>query len=366
MKELLLSEKIINLQLFADTATHTNVTTDTRSGAYDPLGENDLSAEMKTYYDDTLIDEASPHLVHDQFGQKRPIPKNGGKTIEFRKFSPLPKATTPLTEGVTPTGKRLDVTAVSATVSQYGDYIEQSDVLELTALDKTVIESTKLLGNQAGLTLDTVVRNAIVGGTNVSYCPKVTASAETEVTSRSGLDTTAKLTVDMVQRVVAKLRGQNAPTFGGKYVAIVHPYVAYDLMRDPEWIDVHKYASPENIFAGEIGELGGVRFVETTEAKVWNDSTCPVKTAAADSKPATYHPVFATLFLGEGAYGVTEITGGGLQVIVKQKGSAGTADPLDQRSTVGWKAIKTAELLVPNYIVRVESCSPKFDTTAAN
>lgn len=366
MKEIDMFFGTVDLQLFADTATHTNVTTDKNTGTYDPVGANDLSAEMKTYYDMTLIDEASAQLVHDQFGQKRPIPKGAGKTIEFRKFSSLPKATTPLTEGVTPTGKRLDVTTVSATVSQYGDYIQQSDILELTALDNTIIEATKLLGRQAGATLDTVTRNAIVGGTNVSYCPKVSSSGETEVTSRSGLDTTATLTVKTVQKVVAKLRGQNAPTFGGKYVAIIHPYIAYQLMRDPEWIDAHKYATPENLYEGEIGELSGVRFVETTEAKVWNDDTCPVKTAAGDGKPATYHPVFATLFIGEGAYGVTEITGGGLQTIVKQRGSAGSADPLDQRSTVGWKAIKTAEALVPNYLVRVESCSPDFDTTVAN
>ena len=75
--------------------------------------------------------------------------------------------------------------------------------------------------------------------------------------------------------------------------------------------------------------------------------------------------VFGTLIFGEGAYGVTEITGGGLQTIVKQKGSAGTADPLDQRSSVGWKAIKTAELLIPNYLVRVESKSATFSATAA-
>jgi N4-gp56 family major capsid protein len=341
---------LMNLQLFAN---HVNVTTDAATG-------NNLSAEMKTFYDMTLIDEASAQLVHDQFGQKRPIPKNGGKTIEFRKFSNLPKATTALTEGVTPDGKKLDVTSITATVSQYGDYITQSDVLELTALDNTILEATKLLGKQAGATLDTIVRNVLAAGTNVSYCPKVVSGAETAVTSRSGMDTTSKLTVKMVQKVVAKLRGQNAPTIGGKYVAIIHPYVAYDLMRDPEWIDAHKYANPTNLYEGEIGEVAGVRFVQTTEAKVWNDDTCP---ANGSNK---YHSVFATLFLGEGAYGVTEITGGGLQTIVKQKGSAGTADPLDQRSSVGWKAIKTAELLIPNYLVRVESCSPDFDETASN
>ena len=324
---------IINLQLFAE------VQTTLLSG---------LTPEMKTFYDMTLIDEATANLVHDQFGQKRPIPKNGGKTIEFRKFAPLAKALTPLTEGVTPDGKSLTVTAITATVSQYGDYITQSDVLELTALDNTILEATKLLGRQAGATLDTVVRNVMQSGTNVTYCPKIgEGGAETAVTSRTGLDNTCQLTVKVIQQVVAKLRGQNAPTINGKYVAIIHPYVAYDLMRDPEWIDAHKYTNAQNLYEGEIGEIAGVRFVQTTEAKVYENG------------------VFGTLIFGEGAYGVTEINGGGLQTIVKQKGSAGTADPLDQRSSIGWKAIKTAELLIPNYLVRVESKSAAFSGTVA-
>lgn len=323
----------INLQLFANELQTTLLP--------------GLSAEMKTFYDMTLIDEAQANLVHDQFGQKRPIPANGGKTIEFRKFAPLAKATTPLTEGVTPDGKSLAVSTITATVNQYGDYITQSDILELTALDNTILEATKLLGRQAGLTLDTIVRDVLQSGNNVTYCPKVAADgAETAVTSRTNLDNTCQLTVKVIQQVVAKLRGQNAPTIGGKYVAIIHPYVAYDLMRDPEWIDAHKYAKPDNLYEGEIGEIAGVRFVQTTEAKIYSGG------------------VFGTLIFGEGAYGVTEITGGGLQTIVKQKGSAGTADPLDQRSSVGWKAIKTAELLIPNYIVRVESKSATFSGTA--
>lgn len=300
----------LNLQLFA-----TQVTT-----------QDSLSAEMKTFYDMTLIDEASANLVHDQFGQKRPIPKNGGKTIEFRKFSPLAKATTPLTEGVTPSGNSLTVTNITATVQQYGDFIVQSDVLELTALDNTILEATKLLGRQAGATLDTVVRNVLQAGTNVTYCPKLAADGtETAVTSRAGLDESAQLTVDVVNQVVAKLRAQNAPTINGKYVAIIHPYVAYDLMRDPAWIDAHKYAQPENLYEGELGEIGGVRFVQSTEAKVYTGTGCPTGLA-----------VFGSLFFGEGAYGVTEIEGGGLETIVKQKGSAGTADPLNQRSSVGY------------------------------
>ena len=322
---------IFNLQLFADVQT--------------TLTEG-LSAEMKTFYDMTLIDEAAPALVHDQFGQKRPIPKNGGKNIEFRKFAPLAKALTPLTEGVTPQGKSLDVSTITAEVSQYGDFVTMSDMLELTAIDNVIVEALKLLGRQGGATLDTVVRNILHSGTNVTYCPKVAADgSETAVTSRANLDNTCKLTVKVIQKVVAKLRAQNAPTISGKYVAIIHPYAAYDLMRDPEWIDAHKYASPENLFEGEIGEIGGVRFVQTTEAKIYDGG------------------VFGTLFFGDGAYGTTEVAGGGMETIVKQKGSAGTADPLDQRSSVGWKGLKTAELLIEQYLVRVESKSKTFSAS---
>lgn len=394
-------------------------------------GMTGLSAEMKTFYDMALIDEAQANLVHDQFGQKRPIPANGGKIIEFRKFAPLAKATTPLTEGVTPDGKQLSVSTVSAAVSQYGDYITQSDMLELTALDNTILESAKLLGRQAGATLDTVVRNVMHSGTNVIYAEKVTSSGVTEVKSRAALDSDCAITVELIQRAVAKLRAQNAPTINGKYVGIIHPYVAYDLMRDPEWVDAHKYAQPENLYEGEIGELAGVRFVQTTEAKIYagDDLTSDSRTLTVNSSAgytgsvtsikfdggtvetdalagryilingvrakvtantadtltiescdfgtvadnAVIYPgeggrdglaVFGTLILSDGAYGVTEVTGGGLEIIVKQRGSSGAADPLDQRSSVGWKAIKTAEMLIENYLVRIESVSKRFSASA--
>ena len=333
----------INLQLFAGNL-NTNVTTD--SG---------LSAENKIFYDKALLQEASPNLIHDQFGQKRPIPRNGGKKIEFRKYASLPKALTPLTEGVTPDGKKLNVSIVEAEVAQYGDYVALSDILDLTAIDNNVLEATKACGRQAGLTLDTITRNVLQSGTNVYYCPKIGADGKTtEVSDRSELDATCKLTVDVVKKVVALLSASNAPKINGDYVAIIHPYVAYDLMSDPHWEEMHKYAKPENLYEGEIGRIAGVRFVQTSEAAIYTgtENDCPTGLA-----------VFGCLFLADGAYGITEVTGGGLQTIVKQLGSAGSADPLDQRSTVGWKATKTAEILLDAYMYRVE-CTSAFSGNA--
>ena len=339
-----MNEYILNmmgLQLFADNL-NTNVTTD--SG---------LSVENKTFYDRALLESAKPNLVHGQFGQKRPIPKNGGKKIEFRRYGVLPKALTPLTEGVTPDGRKLSVSAIEAEVKQYGDYVALSDVLEMTAIDNNVLEATKAIGNQAGLTLDTVTRNIMQTGTNVYYCPKLGADGrKTEVTSRADLDATCKLTVDAIKKVTAILKAANAPKINGDYVAIIYPYAAYDLMSDPKWEDWHKYTTSDNLYSGEIGRIAGVRFVETSEAQI----------VAEPSKPA----VFCTLILGENAYGITEVTGGGLKTIIKQLGSAGTADPLDQRSTVGWKAMQTAEILQEPYMVRVESCGEFSGTAKAN
>lgn len=326
----------VNLSLFDG---NTNVT-----------GDAGLSDEMKTYYSDYLIDMAEPELVHDQFGQKHPIPKNGGKTIEFRKYDPLPKALTPLTEGVTPDGQKLTMSVVTATVKQYGGFIELSDILLLTAIDNNLVQATKLLGSQAGRTLDTITREVLNGGTNVQYC-------EGQVNSRTALTytdetTNHNITVNAVRRAVRFLKVMNAPRINGYYAGIIHPDCSYDLMSDPKWVNVKTYSDPEGIYEGEIGRIEGVRFVETSEAKVFT------------GEGAGGRDVYSTLILGADAYGVTEITGGGLQHIVKQLGSAGTADPLNQRATAGWKATKVAERLVEVYMVRIETTST-FTSAAA-
>ena len=441
-----------SLQLFAagenvhGTQAFINAADPSESKAYvkAPGAESGLSAEMKTFYDKTLIELAGPNLVFDQFAQKRPIPQGSGKTIEFRKFNSLPKALKPITEGVTPTGSSLTVVPVTATVDQYGDYVELTDMLEMTSVDPIVVEATKQLADQAGRTIDTVVRNQIIGGTNVNYCPLVAADGtETEVVSRYDLTPDAKLRVKDVFKAAAQLKTMNAPTIDGSYVAVIHPYVAYDLMQDAkgQWLDIQKYTDPKSILKGEIGTLGGVRFVQSSEAKIFcgadlsaasrNLTVSAYSASAADSSctagsvtpyrvtannvsselvgrevlyydasekksipllvigvtPASGYvyvsksigvtyaagdllcpgeggsrgtSVFATLFIGANAYGASDIGGGGIEHIVKQKGYGN--DPLNQRSSVGWKATKVATRLVEEYMLRVESGSSFSDT----
>lgn len=386
-------------------------------------GSASLSAENKTFWDKALIVLAGPELVHDQFAQQRDIPAGSGKTIEFRQFDPLPEITAPLTEGVTPSGQALSVSAASATVDQYGAYVTTSDVLDMTALDPVVSEATKLIARQAGETLDTLTRDIVNAGTNVLYA----AGTGSAPTSRAGLAYTSaasnsNLTVGDVKLAVRALKRQNAPKIRGDYVAIIHPDVAFDLMRDPEWLNPRQYADPKDIYAGEIGKLYGVRFVENTRAKVFHaenlagttrclavdhaagysgaitslafdggtvaddaligrkimvngvvatvtDNTSSSITFASTNfgsiaDDAVIYPgeagaagvdVYSTLFIADDAYGTTAVAGGGLQHIVKPLGSGGTSDPLDQRATIGWKALKTAKILVQQYLLRVES-----------
>ncbi len=407
---------------------NTQTTTTKNSG-------NNLSPEMKTYYDRALIRFATPKLVHAQFGQKKPIPQGSGKTIEFRKFSPLPKAMVPLAEGVTPKGNSLNVTTVESTVEQYGDYVTLSDMLTLSAVDSVISETQAVLGDQAGRTLDTVIREKINAGTNVQYG----AGKADRNLLVGGLETYEDndyLNVAAVKKAVATLKRNNAAPFkDGCYVAIIHPDVANDLTNDPEWKAVKQNVDPEDWYKGAIGKIHGVVFVESTEAKIFRADNLRNATTLEKGDPETLtiadvsdtrtltivedltqadainlvdrtvqidgidykiydahegtdgeaviiteenlhssitpgtviYPsgagaegrnIYSTLFIGQNAYGVTNITGGGLETILKQKGSAGTGDPLDQRSTVGWKATQTAEILSPEFMVRVETtCS---------
>ena len=390
-----------------------------------------LSDEMKTYYSMRLINLAEPELIHDQFGQKHPIPKNSGKTIEFRKYDSLPKALVPLTEGVTPAGQKLSMGVIRATIKQYGGYIELSDILELTAIDNNLVQATRLLASQAGRTSDTITREVLAGGTNVVYAGG--AKDRSELVGGDATEANNKyLSVDDIRKAVRALKVMNAQKINGYFAGIIHPDTAYDLMSDKKWVDVKTYSNPDGIYEGEIGKIEGVRFVETTEAKIFHapdlviadgsnaavrdltvksasgkvitvtealstnqaaaltgreilvgselmevasaaagaagSATITVKDSPATTLAAStvIYPgeggakgrdVYSTLIVGADAYGVTELEGGGLQHIVKQLGSSGTADPLNQRATAGWKLTKVAERLVEQYMVRIESAS---------
>lgn len=295
-----------------------------------------LTAEQKTFYDRTLLSRLTPNLVFAKYGQKKSAPKREGDTINFRKFNSLEAATTPLTEGVTPAGKSLNITAITATVAQYGDFVEISDKLDMVGIDPVLTETGQVLGEQAGLTLDTIVRDVVAAGTNVQY-----ANGKT---SRATVGKADVLNSTEIRKAVRTLRKANAKPIDGKsYVGIVGPDAEFDLMADPLWQDVSKYAASTQIFDGELGKLAGVRFVRTSNAPVF---------AGEGASSADVH---ATMIIGKDAYGVIDIEGSSKpEMIVKPHGSAGSADPLNQRATSGWKALYTAKRLEELSMVRIE------------
>lgn len=304
---------------------------------------NDLSPTMKTFYKTNLLKNARSQHYFNQFGQKQPLPRNNGRKVEWRKFDTFSKAMTPLTEGVTPDGNTVNMTHIEAELHQYGDYTTVSDLLQLEAVDPVIAAVTEEHGAQAGDTLDTITRNELITGTNVIFGGGKT--------SRANLTASDILTPTLVNQAYTFLKKMKTPTINGKYISIIHPSVAYDLRQSNEWIEVHKYAATTQIFNGEIGELHGVRFIEDTEQKIWDNSGVAV---------------YATMFFGKDAYGIVDPSAEALEVIVKQLGSSGTADPLNQRSTVGWKASHAAKILYQERIVRVESGSFYSDVDQEN
>lgn len=337
-------KKLFNLQLFA-VADYTQTT-----------GDAGISAEMKTFYDTELLKNASPNLVFQQFGKKQPLPQGTGKTVEWRKFSDLAKATTELQEAITPEGHKFTVSTVTATVKQYGDYTIVSDVLELTAVDPYISEITKIHAENAARTIDTITRNVLLGTTNVMFAPK---SNGTAVSARANLDLTCAITPKAIAKAVAVLKKANAPTFNGDYVMAVHPSVEFDLITSEGWIGVEKYTpeAAKNIFNGEIGKLYGMRFVRSTESPVY----APTARTGDDASKIAVYPC---LGFGKDAYGVVDLQGGGLEMIIKPKDSGGTENALNQRGSVGWKVTGYAAAILNNdYLVDLEVTSPEFSLT---
>ena len=427
-----ITETKVNLSLFgaAENIHTTDGMTNANTGDNMPYGIGGLSEQMKTYYSHYLIDNAEPALVYDRFAQKVNIPKGNGKSIQFRKYNPLPTLTEEIKEGVTPTGQKIDMSTVNATVAQYGGYVELSDLLLMSAIDNNLVMATKLLGAQAGRTLDAITREVVCGGTNVQYGEGQVSARHLVAANQENPEDNCYLTVNAIRRAVRFLKNQNAEKINGSYIAIIHPDCAYDLMSDPNWKFPNQYASPENIFEGEIGKIEGVRFIESTEAKVFSatrlsksdifvtvdvndanavqftvtgdiqsgdlvgkwiyigDNRCYVGSNTAQlmqiytdetmSTPAKITVskgtpiyaadggkngcnVYATLVFGDNAYGTTSIEDGGLEHIVKQLGSSGANDPLNQRATVGWKANKVSMRLCEAFMIRIETAASAND-----
>ena len=346
----------MNLQLFADAGTLVNATGNLVNAytgdtqAFD--ASNSLAGELKVFYDTELLENARVEMFYAQFAKKQKLPANRGTTVEWRKWNTFAKATQ-LVEGVIPTGQKFGMSSKTGAINQYGTYAAITDKLELRAYDDVILGATEEMGASAAETQETLIRDALLVNTNVLYCDNVTVATgavASTPTSPATMEATAEvmcmLTPDSVAKAVTIMKKNRVPVINGKYYAVIHPSVAYDLRKSKEWIEAHKYAATSEIFNGEIGELHGCRFIENVFAPILGDT---YKNKAGGVTYATY-------FFGKDAFGIIDPEGGALEMIVKDKSQVG--GPLDQFSTIGYKfETNGATMLYTERVLRVMSCS---------
>ena len=356
---------IINLQLFADAGTLVNATGnyvnayDGNTQAFD--GVNTLAGELKTFYDTELLENARAELFYAQFGKKQRLQANHGTTVEWRKWNTFARATQ-LQEGVIPTGQKFGMSSKTGSINQYGTYAAISDKLEMRAYDPVILGATEEMGASAAETQEVLIRDGLLVNTNVLYCDNITVATGAVVSTPTApnqmeatAETVAALTPDMVAKSVTLMKKNRVPVINGKYYAVIHPSVAYDLRKSEAWIEAHKYSATSEIFNGEIGELHGCRFIENTFA--------PILGGEYANKAGTV--TYATYMFGKDAFGIIDPEGGALEMIVKDKSQVG--GPLNQFSTVGYKfETNGATMLYPERALRIMSCSSYSAIDEAN
>lgn len=305
-----------------------------------------------------LIDILRQKLLWYKTAKVSPVKKgSNSKTVLFRGFNRLALALTPLNEGVTPAGSNLTMNSVTAVLSQYGDFTTITDVAEFLYDRSMIKDASDVLGIQATETIDTTIMNVVAAGTNVIY-------GDGSVTTRATVTGSMKLTTTLITRDIRFLERNNVekfpamPMIGSAYALVGHPDVMYDLRLDANFINAVNYSSPTpaneyrgDLFTGELGYWQGARIISTTMSPVY------VGAGAAGVN------VYGVLCYGKGAYAVSEFSGG-LNTYIHTGGVQDTSDPLEQRSTVGWKWEGVAVILDNNRMVRNEVSATLTAATA--
>jgi len=309
-----------------------------------------IPAEVSNFYDRNLLDKATVNFVYNRFAQVRDLPANSGTdTMKFRRYGLLLAQTTALTEGITPSGKQLSITDATAVVLKYGDYVTLTDVVTYETYDPILTETADILGEQVGDTLDQLCREVVAATTTKQYAS--TATTTGTITSAMIINRSE------VKQAVRTLRGNNAKPImsminpssgynttpiGNSFVGIVSEDTLFDLDDATGWIPLEKYPNKTGVMPDEQGSLANVRFLMTTNAKV------------RTGEGSGGIDVHSTIIMGRNAYAQTRISGQSLRNIVKPLGSAGTADPLDQRLTSGWTLTYVAKILNNNFLLDLQ------------
>lgn len=293
-----------------------------------------LTNLMATYYDKVFLDRAKAELVHAVGAQEKSVPRNGGKTITWNRFSPLAVVTTPIVESdFVPTAVDMTTTTVTAVLAEYGNYTKVSKLFELTSLDEDLKEHVEVHGQNAGESLDALVREALFADATVQFAGGKSALSDIAATDvLSGAE---------IRKAVRTLKANKAQRFdNGYFRGVIQPHTAYDLMGNSEWQSAYQYTDAEAIRRGAVGKLHGVEFFETNQGKTENSTVT----------------VYSNFIFGKNAYGTVKLEGQpGYRIYVKMPGSTSTDNPLDTFSTVGWKALFATKVLNSAWVVNIKT-----------
>jgi N4-gp56 family major capsid protein len=296
------------------------------------------SVEIKTFYKKGLIKFAEKRTVFNQFGMAPvTIPKNQGGVFEWRRASQLTKITGAaalLTEGVTPTGSALTFEKITATPLQYGDYYAGSDLINEMTFDPILTIVVDAQAYQMAQVLDNLIQIAVLAGSTNHLYAGTGNSATNQVASGD------IITEEEIRKAVRTLENNSAMKIGGNYIAVIHPNTKFTLFADPDIREAlinsrnsRGSGSAGSLFTAEIGEYMGVRFVESELA--------PFSATGGENS----QPVHKTIFFAADYFGKVELSGLNTDSIYHGIGSAGAADPLNQRWTQGWKTTHASKIL---------------------
>ena len=320
----------------------------------------DISPRTAAYAATEFLKRAEALLVLERYGQIKPIPANKSKTIKFRRYNALDATPNALTEGVTPTGKKRTKTDVEATLQQYGDFVEITDVIQDTHEDPVLKEMIGICGEQAAQMLENVRYGVIKGGTNVFYAGGVDSRGAVATGLTIGLQRTVvaalsrQLAKPITQIVKASPNIATEP-ISPAFVAVCHVDLETSIRKLPGFVPVEKYSDAMRAMPGEIGKVERVRYVGTTLCTPFADAGATVSGGAYMSTSGSKGDVYPVLYFGQDAYGIVPLKGkSAVTPMVLNPGQPRGGDPLGQRGTVGWKAYQTAVILNDLWMARAE------------
>ena len=340
----------------------------------------DISPAVAAYSVVRMLKRAMPYLHLEKFGQVYPLPTNSTQTAKFRRYflsgttgsaGPdanasagfyIPVATTPLIEGVTPSGSVLANQDYTVTLAQYGDYVTTTDVIEDTHTDPVLQQATDILGEQAAVTVETLRYNVLKAGTNVWYANNVTSRAN--IATAVSLADQRRVTTGLnrqnakkITQVVASTPDFNTKSVEASFMAVVHPDLETDLRSLTGFKVVADYGPHTTPFEGEIGSLEQVRYLTSTIMLPFTGAASGsgvANNAALRSTDTVYIDIYPILIFGRDAFGIVPLKGKSSMtpMVVNPKPAPG--DPLGQRGTVGWKLWTATVILQDAFMARLE------------